>query len=325
MTLTEAKSRYLAYRTQLGRTPHTLGIDELTLRQFLECCEQEDVLTMDAVTSHTLYRYEKSLLTFPKLSTRIGKLSVLRLFLRYAQARGWLRSELSSKIILPRKEETIYEHRLSVQEMKTFLSLPDTRSDRGVMDRAMLELLYSTGMRRMEMVNVNRYDYDREERTLRLRGKKGRERIVPVGKIASEWLERYLQIRPRYAQAKETALFVRMRSGRRITPWDIEGRVRYYGSSLKLTTHAFRHNCATHMLKEGASIRHVQQLLGHASLHTTEVYTHLDVKNLKDMLKACHPREQVSLAREERAAHSPVSQRIERTAAIQKKSAVAGT
>jgi site-specific recombinase XerD len=138
------------------------------------------------------------------------------------------------------------------------------------------------------------------------------------------------EVRPQYVKSeREEAFFITLEHGRRFSPVSISILIERYKAGLstrkKISAHIFRHSSATHMIQNGASVLHVQKFLGHASPHTTEVYTHLDVKNLRAMIKKCHPREQSSTAREQSPVHSPVSQTLERRAVIQKKSAVAGT
>jgi integrase/recombinase XerD len=184
---------------------------------------------------------------------------------------------------------------LSLGEVQRLLAVPDVSDPLGIRDRAMLELFYSTGMRRAELCRLELPDLHTERRTVHIRKGKGRkDRMVPIGQRAALWVERYLQeTRPRLCLDTRTqALFLTGYGGpfnpdvlsRMVTDW-----VRKAGLPKKGSCHLLRHTCATHMLEGGADIRYIQQLLGHEKLDTTAIYTEVSIKQLQEVHARCHP------------------------------------
>jgi integrase/recombinase XerD len=165
----------------------------------------------------------------------------------------------------------------------------------GLRDRAMLELLYSTGIRVGELTAANVEDFIMDRRELVIvQGKGRKDRIAPVGEYAARFTESYLKmIRPWQAQADEKALFVCTRTGKRLSAQTVRSAIGYAldrsGINRPVTPHLFRHSMATHLLRNGADLRHIQAILGHVSLRITEVYTHLNLNDLKQTVKKAHP------------------------------------
>jgi integrase/recombinase XerC len=160
-------------------------------------------------------------------------------------------------------------------------------------DRALMELLYSSGLRLAELVGLDLADLDLKDRTVRLLGKGRKSRIVPVGRFAVAALREWLKVRAALTPAGETALFVG-KGGRRLGPRAIQARVGYWakrqGLGLHVHPHLFRHSFASHLLESGGELRGVQELLGHADISTTQIYTHLDFQHLARIYDAAHPR-----------------------------------
>ena len=201
----------------------------------------------------------------------------------------------ASELQLPRPEKQLPEAALSVREVEAVLARPDVTDPLGVRDRALLELLYSTGMRRSEAARLHLTDLNRERKTLHLRHTKGRkDRVVPVGQRALVWLESYLDtVRPRLElDLDETALFL-TGYGEAFNPDVLGRRVSKYVTEAQLGRkggcHLFRHSCATHLLEGGADIRFIQQLLGHEKLETTAIYTEVSIQQLQEVHSRCHP------------------------------------
>ncbi|HET6412729.1 MAG TPA: site-specific tyrosine recombinase XerD [Anaeromyxobacter sp.] len=183
---------------------------------------------------------------------------------------------------------------LSREEIGRLLEGPDGRSAAGLRDRAMLELLYATGLRVSELVSLELNDLDLEARVLRARGKGNKERLVPVGVPAAEAVRAYLGVRERLLRGKRSRdLFVTPR-GRRLTRQGFAKLLRRYarGAGIRrpASPHKLRHSFATHLLEGGADLRAVQAMLGHADVSTTQIYTHLERSHLKRLHERCHPR-----------------------------------
>lgn len=179
-------------------------------------------------------------------------------------------------------------------EMFELLRKPDLDTVKGRRDKAVLELLYSTGLRREEVHNLNTEDVDFNESAVSVRqGKMGKDRIVPLGTLAKGSIKLYLErSRPKWVKGKEDkALFISER-GIRMSAYMVYQIVKDYSPHKKISTHSLRHACATHMLKHGADIVHIQKLLGHSSLKTTQIYTRIMPVELKEMYVAVGLREE---------------------------------
>jgi integrase/recombinase XerD len=225
--------------------------------------------------------------------------SGLRSFFAWMRQTGRMVHDPSEELVWPRKGQSL-PHVLSENEIDRLIELPDTGATLGIRDRALMETLYATGIRHAEAHKLDLYDVDTARGLLIVRQGKGkRDRIVPLTEAASYWLARYItDARPELATGKKkgrrsktkevqppaptTALWLAV-SGRRLSYQMLAQRIHDYAdqAELKATVHSFRHCCATHLLRGGASLRHVQQLLGHTSLNSTEIYTHVEIEDLK--------------------------------------------
>jgi integrase/recombinase XerD len=185
---------------------------------------------------------------------------------------------------------------LSVTEVDALLAAPDVGTPRGIRDRAMIELLYATGLRVSELVALRPADVDLEEGVLRTVGKGRKERLVPVGDEAAAWVSRYVRdARPALVGGRRSPhLFVNARGGRGLTRVGFWKLLRGYATTLglarRLSPHVLRHSFATHLLEHGADLRAIQVMLGHADLSTTQIYTHVLDARLRTLYDRFHPR-----------------------------------
>lgn len=225
-------------------------------------------------------------------STVLRKLSTLRSFFRYLARRGYLDTDPTSALATPKVRRKLPEF-LELSEVEALLSAPDTKTIVGLRDQAILELLYSTGMRVGELLALNLPDMDRQSALVKVRGKGKKERILPVGRTAMTALDNYLARRYELSSRPSQAIFLSQR-GNRPDAKSIRRRIEKYardaGIKKKITPHTLRHTFATHMLNAGADLRSVQELLGHASLSTTQIYTHVTADRLKQVYEKAHPR-----------------------------------
>ncbi|MCP4487333.1 MAG: tyrosine-type recombinase/integrase, partial [Gammaproteobacteria bacterium] len=196
---------------------------------------------------------------------------------------------------LPRQQRGLPKAILSIEEIDTIMGLPDIKTPYGIRDRAILETLYSIGIRRMELVNLNIYDIDSSRKTVLVREGKGRkDRLLPLGERALHWVERYrLEARSQLQTSHDdTTLFltdygepwVRNRLSELIKKYLHHARIDKPGAC-----HLFRHAMATHMLDNGADIRYIQMMLGHSDLSTTQIYTQVSIEKLRQIHAATHP------------------------------------
>lgn len=253
----------------------------------------------DSIAPETVRLFVASLYTTNSSATVGRKLSALRTFFRYLSRRGIFPRDPLTGIANPRTTRLIPVF-LTVDEVFALLEEPGERDRFAGRDRAMMELIYSTGMRVSELVSRNMNDLDFETGMVRVTGKGKKERIVPFGNAAAEALHGYFPLRrelmhmrtDRALAPERQALFLNARGGR-ITSRSVERLVRDYGEragiTVSVTPHALRHSFATHLLEMGADLRTVQELLGHVSLSTTQKYTHLNLDHLAKVYDQAHP------------------------------------
>jgi len=219
------------------------------------------------------------------------RLSGLRSFMRYLVRENLLQQNPAVDISAPKIARNL-PNTLDIEQMGRLLDIrgEDPVSKR---DRAMLELFYSSGLRLAELVDLDPGDVDLDDGVVRVTGKGRKDRLVPVGRKAKEAIREWLRARPELARVEERALFVGVR-GRRISPRSVQQRVRHWakqaGIPQRVYPHLFRHSFATHLLESSGDLRGVQELLGHADISTTQVYTHLDFQHLAQIYDKAHPR-----------------------------------
>ena len=223
------------------------------------------------------------------------RLASLRTFYKFAQREGLANSNPAKPLRNPRKDRKL-PHFLSTDEIGLLLTAPPATSCQGMRDRAILETMYSAGLRVSEVVGMNDGDLDLEEGVIRIRGKGRRERFSPVGSFARKAITRWLGKRtlsPKEPKSELAPIFTN-RFGRRLTTRSVARMLEKYlktsGLDLRTSPHTLRHSFATHLLDRGADIRSVQELLGHKSLVTTQIYTHVSTAGLRAVYERAHPR-----------------------------------
>ncbi len=230
-------------------------------------------------------------------STIARKLATLRSFYKFLVKRNHLSSNPVTPIKTPKQEKRL-PHFLEYEEVKKLLETPPMDNWLGARDRAILETLYSTGMRVSELAALNMDDVDFLGEVIHVRGKGKKERITPISSTALRIIQHYIEFRNKRAQSNQNfesrVLFVN-KHGTRLSTRSVRRKMDKYlkiaGLDPSISPHTLRHSFATHMLNNGADLRSVQELLGHQSLSTTQIYTHLTTKKLKDVYEHAHPRE----------------------------------
>jgi integrase/recombinase XerD len=272
------------------------------LRTFLRWAEERDLKTPSQITKPILESYQRWNFRYRQpngkplcVNTQRIRLNAIQLFFAWLCKDNRLAANPASDLELPRKPNRILPKALSLSEINAVLNVPDVTDPLGIRERAMLELFYATGIRRTELVRLDLEDLDRERGTLTIRqGKGGKDRVVPVGEQALHWLARYLEhTRPLLEVAlNERALFITGYGGR-FNSTHLGNSVRRIIEKADIgrtgSCHLFRHSCATHMLENGADIRFIQQLLGHAKLDTTQIYTEVGILQLREVHARTHP------------------------------------
>jgi len=224
-------------------------------------------------------------------ATLVRRLSSLRSFFKFALQQGKISASPMEEIESPKLEKKI-PFSLSYDQVQRLLSLPDTDTYLGFRDRCIMELFYSSGLRVSELVNLDKRDVNREELLIRLRGKGKKERVIPITQNAAEWIHAYINHPSRISRDRK-AVFLN-RFGRRMTSRSVDRKFEGYllksGLSGRITPHTIRHTIATHWLESGMDLKTIQLLLGHSSLSTTTIYTHVSPKLKKEVYDQAHPR-----------------------------------
>jgi integrase/recombinase XerC len=255
-----------------------------------------DYPAADALTPQQLREYQSALQQAGYARATISrKLASLRSFYRFAQRQGIARSNPAKPLRNPRRQRKL-PHVLSGVEVNRLLLAPDGKSEAGLRDRAILETMYSAGLRVSELVGINDDDLDFDEQIVRVRGKGRKERISPLGSFAIKSIRNYASVRQRhrsFENRRDAPVFVN-RFGNRLTTRSIgrmlEKHLQVCGLDQRTSPHTLRHSFATHLLDRGADIRSVQELLGHRNLATTQIYTHVSAANLRMIYEKAHPR-----------------------------------
>ncbi|MCH2313786.1 MAG: site-specific tyrosine recombinase XerD [SAR202 cluster bacterium] len=263
------------------------------LNQFDEHVNLTDV---NQITSRHIDKYVKYLSHKGYLSTTKGrKLASVRSFVSYLHSEGFIENDPTELIPTPKRSQHLPKV-LKLSDVKKLLQLPlhISSSPDAMRDAAMLQIAYASGLRVSEIIGLDVEDIDFTVGSVRCLGKGSKERMVPVHRIALDSIDRYVRRgRTTFKQQESKALFLNRR-GTRLTRQGFWGIVKKYakliGLENSMTPHTLRHSFATHLLEGGASIRHVQELLGHASISTTQIYTHLTVEFVTDQYDNAHPR-----------------------------------
>lgn len=294
-----AVERFLKYlrveRNASTLTTKSYREDLTALSEYLsdsrgECPSPGEITTLD------LRGYAAAMHAADYAKTTIARrLASMRSFFRFGQREGWTKSNPAKPLRNPRKGRSL-PHCLSSSDLKKLLEAPPGDGPMGLRDRAILETLYSAGLRVSELVGLNDGDLDFDEGIVRVRGKGKRERLAPVGSFAARALRRWLRVRPlslREPKGADAPVFVN-KFGRRLTTRSVGRMLEKYlaitGLDGRTTPHTLRHSFATHLLDRGADIRSVQELLGHKSLVTTQIYTHVSTAALRTAYEKAHPR-----------------------------------
>jgi integrase/recombinase XerD len=298
MEIDVAMSSYLTHiQVEKGLASNTLSAYRHDLLKFAEFAKKRK-LELHAVKRDDLVDFLASLYRLKLESKTVARhLVTLRNFFRHAQIQELIADDPTAHLESPKIRRSLPGY-LRLEEVEKLLELPDQRTALGLRDRAMLEVLYSTGLRVSELTSLRVADLDTKVGCVRCIGKGDKERIVPVGRKALGIVDRYLR-EGRTALiglGRSTAvsfLFVNRRGGRisRVGVWKILSAYgRKAGLRVPLTPHMLRHSFATHLLERGADLRSVQLMLGHSDISTTQIYTHVVEERLKQIYKAHHPR-----------------------------------
>jgi integrase/recombinase XerD len=294
--------RYLAHLAEKNYSPRTIETRENYLRYLIAWCDERSLTKPQQLDRPILERYQRYLFYYRKadgepLSTRSqhSRIIPIRHWLSWLVKQGHLLYSPAADLELPRLEKRLPKAILTAREAELVLAVPDVGNSIGLRDRAILETFYSTGMRRLELINLTVHNIDLERGTVMIRQGKGKkDRLIPIGERALAWIEKYRDsARPELVTGKDDGTLFLSEWGESFAPNAMTRLVRIYveksGVGKKGACHLFRHTMATLMLEGGADIRFIQAMLGHAELSTTEIYTQVSIRLLKSVHAATHP------------------------------------
>lgn len=297
-----AMETYLDWLTVHNYSNYTITERRYYLGLFIEWAELRSILRPQEVTLEVLESYQRHVHHY---RTDLGKplsiqghrarLTALTTWFAWLKKHKHIEENPAIDLVLPKLGKRLPKAVLTVKEVETIMCQPNLNGPLGLRDRAILELLYSTGMRRTELTMLSIHDLDSDRRTVTIRhGKGDKQRVVPIGERALSWLQSYLDnARPLLLlEPRETRLFL-TKNGKPIIPNALSDLVKKHFRSAGVvkpgSCHLFRHTTATLMLENGADIRYIQALLGHADLNSTQIYTHVSIAKLREVHDKTHP------------------------------------
>jgi len=294
--------RFLSALAMRNFSPDTIRDRRHGLSVFVLWCAERGIERPHEVTKPVLERYQRHLYYRRKpdgeplsFRTQAQRLVPIRAWFKWLARENYILSNPASELELPRPEKRLPALVLTAEEAEAIMAVPDVTAPLGLRDRAMLEVLYATAIRRSELVNLKLFDVDHARAVLMVRqGKGNKDRVVPLGERAKAWLSAYRdKVRPGLVVGRDPGALFLSRDGRPLDPKRLSEKVRGYveaaGTGKPGSCHLLRHSAATLMLEGGADIRFIQALLGHESLETTQIYTRVSAAKLAEIHAATHP------------------------------------
>jgi integrase/recombinase XerD len=273
-----------------------------SLGWFIEWCKERGIDRIEQITRPILQRYQRYLYYAISRSgqplsiqSQRNRISAVRTWFKFLMRENLILYNPASELDLPKAEKRLPKHTLTTEEAERVLSQPDIETAKGIRDRAILEVFYSTGIRRQELINLALHDVNAGAGVMAVRQGKGRkDRFIPIGERALQWIKKYVDdVRPLHSLPSSPDNVFLDSSGENLEKHRLGRSVKKYvkqsGIDKTGSCHLFRHTMATLMLENGADIRFIQQMLGHALISTTEIYTHVAIHKLKEIHTATHP------------------------------------
>ena len=278
-----------------GLSPNTIAAYGHDLSQFIEHARKAGASSLDDLTETILIGFMESLRQAGMSAGSISrKLSAIKTFSKYSYREGSVKKDFTANVMGMRAGKKLPSV-LSIEEVSKLLNQPNGPEPGDVRDKAMLETLYATGLRVSELINLRLIDLNLDVGFLRCFGKGSKERIVPIGQVAIACVNRYLADgRPKFANSASSEYIFLNSRGRKMSRvgfWKIIKKYTAKAGILKnISPHTLRHSFATHLLQGGADLRSIQEMLGHADIATTQIYTHVTRDKLKEVYRESHPR-----------------------------------
>ena len=303
LTLASLADAWLERMEQRGYAATTLNAQVWALKQFLQWTHERELFAAETITKPILESYQAWLYRYRKegsdeplsIRTQRARLGALQRFFSHLCKTGVLMANPAADLELPRKPYHALPKVLNEDELRRLMGQPNITELLGIRDRAILEIFYATGMRRSEVVALDLGDIDLQAATVHVRkGKGGKSRLLPLGAGVRRWLESYLEnSRPMLCVGSVESAFFVTGYGERFNSnylgnW-VSKTIKAAGIEKKGSCHLLRHSCATHMMENGADLRSIQQMLGHARLDTTQIYTEVSIHHLRSVYEKTHP------------------------------------
>jgi integrase/recombinase XerD len=300
--------KYLQHLAVKGFSESTLRVRRVHMEMFLSWCRRSRTTEPTQVTRASLENYQRYLFNYRKkdgqplaVASQHSRLAPLKVWFKWLTHRTYILQDPAAELELPRIGYKL-PNVMNRDEAERVLSQPNVGEPLGIRDRAMLEIFYSSGLRRMELLHLKLYDVDQKHGLVTVRQGKGkRDRVVPIGDRALAWLDLYLNgLRPEIVRRPDNGILFLTTNGVPFTPNYLSWLARQYVKSAGIAKggacHIFRHTMATLMLEGGADIRYIQAMLGHVRLDTTQIYTHVSIRMLKQVHTNTHPGAQLESA-----------------------------
>jgi integrase/recombinase XerD len=278
------------------------GFAAYRLRGFIAWCEERSLTKPHNITKPIIERYQRYLFLYRQpngkplsAGSQHTRITAVKALFQWLARQNYILYNPASDVELPRVGKRLPKHVLSVKEVEQVLAMPDLETPMGIRDRTMMETLYSTGIRRMELINLQCFDIDADRGIAVIRQGKGKkDRVVPIGERALAWIAKYLEdVRPELSTGVDHSTLFLTNTGEAFSARRLTQVIRDYIEAAKLgkigSCHLFRHTMATLMLENGADVRFIQAILGHADLSTTQIYTQVSIRALKEIHSATHP------------------------------------
>lgn len=293
---------YCEWALAAGFSEYTMATRRSAVQRFIVWCDERAITAPMQITRPVLERYQRTLYQYRKANgaplsviAQLGLLNALTAWFRWLVRSHHLLHNPAADLELPKKPKSLPKTILSIPQVENILNQADATSLLGIRNRAVMEVFYSSGIRRMELMGLKVYDLDTERGTLMVRQGKGRkDRFIPIGGRACKWVDKYLlEVRPEIVSGYDDQSLFLDDFGQPMSARFLGDLMRRHVEAAGISTpgacHVFRHAMATHMLENGADIRFIQAMLGHANLETTQIYTQVSMTKLKEIHEATHP------------------------------------
>ena len=301
-SLTAYLSRHLDWMTVQHYSSASVSSREHLLGLFLHWCQQRDLRQPYEITRPILESYQRALSRTKKSNGKAvsanaqgNHVYALKGFFKWLAKARYILYNPAAELEIPRRQKRLPKYTLTQSEVERVLAVPDTDNPLQMRDRAILETLYSTGIRRAELIALKVIDLDSERGILAVRqGKGNKDRMVPIAERAIHWIERYVEeVRPEHVLGTDKGTLFLNKNGLSLDMRGLSRRVGQYVKEAEIgkegSCHLFRHTVATLMLENGADIRYIQEILGHASVETTQIYTRVSIQTLRQVYSETHP------------------------------------